>query len=166
MKISEISLVENERILMRLCRKEDADDLKDLFDSPLTKEQTEMMINHFMLSYKEGKEANLAIVDKERDQVVGILSLYDIRQDNSLAIGYRVKEDERNLHYATDAVSLISPFLIENFGASVIRASAHTSNLASVNVLTDSCYRLAAQQSGVLMFIYDNESIARMRKVS
>ena len=164
MEIGNLTLAENERILLRHTREEDADDLKELFDVPLNAEQTKMMIAHFASAFKEGREANLAIVDKGRNKVVGIISLYDIRQDNSLQIGYRVREEERNKRYATDAVKLLSPLLLETYGAEYIRATAHTDNYPSVGVLTNSGYQLVAQEKSVCLFMYDQACAAKMKQ--
>jgi RimJ/RimL family protein N-acetyltransferase len=125
---------ENDTWIIRLPGPEDAADLRDLFKEPLSQEQAEGMIRHFMQAWMARKEVILACFEKASEHVQVVIELYSI-QGKSAEIGYRTRYGQRGKGYASGAVSFASYQLLKEGWLDSLHASVNCMNSASIRIL-------------------------------
>ncbi|MGE4320397.1 MAG: GNAT family N-acetyltransferase [Acholeplasmataceae bacterium] len=95
-----------------------------------TKHEYAKMIIHDIPDIKKGLQ--LAIVDIDSDQVYGDLFLY--QENESCWLGYTIHPKHARKGYTYEAILGVIPFLKEQ-GITLIKASAHPENRASLNLI-------------------------------
>ena len=134
--------IQNDRIILRPVTIEDAYELINLFDEPLTVQQAEHMAADFGGAYARKEELVLGIIDKQDLRIKGIIEIYMAEQDNTCMLGYSVIPQYRNMKYAKDAVYLLNRYLCEECEIQIIRAIVEEDNLYSIKVLSHNGYEM------------------------
>ncbi|WEZ08102.1 GNAT family N-acetyltransferase [Priestia flexa] len=146
--LSEIPLLETERLLLRKIKLDDLDDIFEFSSDPEVahhmtweaNESKEETLNNFVNvvieGYKKGQSADWAIVHKESGKVIGTCAFVDWSNQHSKAeIGYVLNKKYWGNGFATEAPKELIKFGFESTSLNRIEGGCDTDNVGSENVM-------------------------------
>lgn len=149
-----IPFLDHPPILLRHIQESDLDDLWEIYSNPLhfqytpntstkNKETLRKRISHFQRDFDKKKRLFLGL--EFQGKLIGVLEVFDHKKRSaSVTIGYRIHHAFWNQGLASQAVSLLCHFLIEECQIKAIVAFVLPENRASQKVLLKNGF----QQSG------------------
>jgi [ribosomal protein S5]-alanine N-acetyltransferase len=144
--------LEGSRVMIRTLQEEDAKSLVKLIknnkvfwadteprrrDSYYTVEVQKEMIKRSLQAMENGTGYAFGIFNKKSSQLIGDISLYDVRKApfQSTIVGYSIDRREIGKGYTTDSLNLALSFAFEQVGLHRVTAGVMPRNHASIRVL-------------------------------
>ncbi len=123
----------------------------DLFEYPIDEALAQRLVRSFRARMKKRDSLVLGIFSVTEDRLAGVIEAYDLQDDGSLSIGYRVCPSMRKKGYGSAAVQLFCEWLLAH-GVNLITASAKTTNTASCRILAKSGFAKIREERGHIIF--------------
>ena len=140
-------VIETERLLIRMVRKSDAEDLYELCRRPETSrfslwsphenlKETKEFIGYQISLYRRRKCMFFAVEEKESRKVIGTCSYVSMDADYKMAeIGYSILSDLWNQGFATEVAEALTGYAFNRIGVQRVFARVLPQNTASARVL-------------------------------
>lgn len=144
---SQIPTMETERLIFRMIKRGDLDDMFEYYSNPLTSKyllweahksikQTRDFIELVISKYKSGEYNDWAIINKRNMKMIGTCGFTRIDSENSVAeIGYVFNPDFWGNGFATEAVNKVIEFAFEELEMNRVEAKFMFGNEASLAVM-------------------------------
>ncbi len=140
-------VIETERLIIRMVRKSDAEDLYELCRRPETSrfslwsphedlKETKEFIAYQIALYRKRKCMFFAVEEKKTCRVIGTCSYVSIDDSYKMAeIGYSILSDLWNRGYATEVAEALTGYAFNRIGVQRVSARVLPQNTASARVL-------------------------------
>lgn len=140
-------IIETERLIIRMVRKSDADDLFELCKRPETSryscwrphrslKETRDYISYRLTQYRKRCCFFFVVEERVSKRVIGTCSYASFDEDYKIAeIGYSILSDKWNIGYATETAAALIGYAFNRIGVQRVFARVLPQNLASVRVL-------------------------------
>lgn len=124
----------NSSIIIKEITFKDSVYMYDLFEYPVDEALAQRLIRSFRARIQKRDSLVLGIFSISEHRLAGVIEAYDLQNDGSLTIGYRICPSMRNKGYGSAAAELFSSWLLHH-GVLYIKASAKKTNTASCRIL-------------------------------
>lgn len=106
-------------------------------DSYYTVEAQRDKLRQSLQQFRNGREFNFGIYERDTNALVGHISLYNVKRlpFSSGFVGYSIDEEATGKGYATEAVHLLVRYAIHQVGLHRVEAYVSPHNIASIRVL-------------------------------
>ena len=145
----EFHQTENEYVILRPLALPDADQLRDLFDHPLSLPKTREMVQALLDSDK----TVLAVIDPNGKTPRGLVEISG-DDGQTVTIGYRIRTPYRNMHYGSEAVYLLCRCLCEKHGIKRIKALVKKDNEWSLRLLRHNGFEKTGETETEEQYVY------------
>ncbi len=160
--------LETQRLVLRKLKLEDLDRLVFIANNKRIADQITNMVhpyNHVHASmrlgyvsrgFNEGSRYCFAIIEKDRDRMVGEISLHN-RDGRTAELGYWIDEGSWGLGFASEACKVIIGFGFSEIGYSSLFATCSIHNPASEKVLLKNGFQLESEQGQLRTYSLDKQ---------
>lgn len=140
-------VLETKRLILRKLTLSDAEDVYEYakdpevskyltWDAHISIDDTISYLNFVLDRYAKGETGEWAIVDKEKNKVIGAISFVHLDKQNSCGeIGYVLSQDYWNKGIMTEALKRVIRFAFEDMKINRVQASHFVENPASGRVM-------------------------------
>ena len=141
----------NSFIIIKEITSADSVYMYDLFEYPIDEALAQRLVRSFHARMKKRDSLVLGIYSIREERLAGVIEAYDLQDDGSLSIGYRVCPPMREKGYGSAAVQLFSEWLLAH-GVRRIDASAKKTNTSSCRILAKSGFAEIREERGHIIF--------------
>ena len=154
---AEMPVISGEKVLLKQTEMKDSPHMEYMFERRLSEKYTAMMVRAFERKFKEKESLVLGIYERKTGILAGVIEAYDMQDDGSVQIGYRVSPAFQNRGYAKEAVSLFVPWLMDREDIQYLRAYADSDNKASQKILTGCGFRKQKETAEEVSYRFGRE---------